>query len=375
MTSFTSFSTTLPTTSTSVPASYYANVSASAASSTTTTSQQLLGLQFAPQVPTTDDQQLHRILQQQQAFLLQQTPPLVMYDHRRDSIPSLGATNRSIRTQSKAEKRAEHNATERARREGLNTRFQQLAHLLPNLQHDTRPSKGTIIERTLEFVRDAIQKEERYRHEIKDLRHTNRQLLKQLTHLTTVHNARGNNALDSDDQRSVPASPHLDAASSPETGLSSPPAIQHRQKQIETQQLHYNDDANSQHLSLMMQQPAHHNTQNSQPSSITTRRMKSPASQHRTSMQQTSSSASFSSLSSASSSSSELWRQLPVTTSSWFQLPDAPVVTFAPPGQATVSQQHTFPPDLQDMKPVHGTLGKDYPPDLFASYPLDPTRR
>jgi hypothetical protein len=62
----------------------------------------------------------------------------------------------SIRTQSKAEKRAEHNATERARREGLNTRFQQLAHLLPNLQHDTRPSKGTIIERTLEFGRFII---------------------------------------------------------------------------------------------------------------------------------------------------------------------------------------------------------------------------
>lgn len=169
--------------------------------------------------------------------------------------------------------------------------------------------------------------------------------------------------MDSDDQRSMPASPHMDAASTPETGLSSPPLpIQHRQKQIETQQHHYNDDANSQHVSLMIQQPAQHNTQSCQPSSVTTHRIKSPASQHRTSMQQTSSSASFSSLSSASSSSSELWRQLPVTTSSWFQLSDAPVVTFAPPGPATVSQQqqqqHTFPPDLQDMKPVHGKCGE-----------------
>jgi sulfite reductase alpha subunit-like flavoprotein len=51
----------------------------------------------------------------------------------------------------KAQKRAEHNAIERARRESLNTMFQQLAHTLPNLQDDRRPSKGTIIERTLEF--------------------------------------------------------------------------------------------------------------------------------------------------------------------------------------------------------------------------------
>ncbi|ORX62221.1 hypothetical protein DM01DRAFT_249771, partial [Hesseltinella vesiculosa] len=80
----------------------------------------------------------------------------------------------------KAEKRAEHNAIERARREGLNSRFQQLAHLLPNLHNDTRPSKGTIIERTLAFVKEALQKEEKYRYEIKELRHTNRQLLKQL---------------------------------------------------------------------------------------------------------------------------------------------------------------------------------------------------
>lgn len=51
----------------------------------------------------------------------------------------------------KAQKRAEHNAIERARRELLNSKFQQLAHSLPNLQNDKRPSKGTIIERTLKY--------------------------------------------------------------------------------------------------------------------------------------------------------------------------------------------------------------------------------
>ncbi|KAI9314180.1 hypothetical protein BX666DRAFT_511226 [Dichotomocladium elegans] len=66
----------------------------------------------------------------------------------------------------KAERRAEHNAIERARRESLNSRFQQLAHALPNLQNDRRPSKSTIIERTLDYVRFAQMKEERYRHQI-----------------------------------------------------------------------------------------------------------------------------------------------------------------------------------------------------------------
>lgn len=51
----------------------------------------------------------------------------------------------------KEQRRAEHNAIERARRESLNTKFQQLAHSLPNLHNDRRPSKGTIIERTLEY--------------------------------------------------------------------------------------------------------------------------------------------------------------------------------------------------------------------------------
>ncbi|KAF7728491.1 hypothetical protein EC973_006044 [Apophysomyces ossiformis] len=89
--------------------------------------------------------------------------------------------------QSKADRRAEHNAIERARRESLNTKFQQLAHSLPNLQNDSRPSKSTIIERTLEFVKQALQREERYKHDIRDLRQVNRQLLKQLSNVTNCH--------------------------------------------------------------------------------------------------------------------------------------------------------------------------------------------
>ncbi|KAI8997684.1 hypothetical protein BDB01DRAFT_846309 [Pilobolus umbonatus] len=82
--------------------------------------------------------------------------------------------------QSKAERRAEHNATERMRREHLNAKFQQLAYLLPNLQNDSRPSKSTIIERTLDFVKCALTKEARMQNELKKAEKINGILLSQL---------------------------------------------------------------------------------------------------------------------------------------------------------------------------------------------------
>ncbi|KAL0073482.1 hypothetical protein F4703DRAFT_1427733 [Phycomyces blakesleeanus] len=137
-------------------------------------------------------QQLHQQLQQQ--------------DHQRSgsqdtastSSPSLSAQS-AKRGQSKADRRAEHNAIERARRESLNTKFQQLAHTLPNLQNDSRPSKGTIIERTLDFVKHALAKEERYRHEIRELRLANRQLLGQLSHQTIKERASEKSVIDQSD--------------------------------------------------------------------------------------------------------------------------------------------------------------------------------
>ncbi|KAI8329258.1 hypothetical protein EDC96DRAFT_529620 [Choanephora cucurbitarum] len=87
------------------------------------------------------------------------------------------ASSGSKQLQTKAERRAEHNAIERARRESLNVKFQQLAFALPNLQNDTRPSKSTIIDRTLDFVKNAIQKEERYQRRIKELEKFNSYLL------------------------------------------------------------------------------------------------------------------------------------------------------------------------------------------------------
>ncbi|KAI9029649.1 hypothetical protein CLU79DRAFT_716295 [Phycomyces nitens] len=50
-----------------------------------------------------------------------------------------------------SDKRSAHNALERQRREGLNTKYQQLAHALPSLQTVRRPSKTTIITKSLEY--------------------------------------------------------------------------------------------------------------------------------------------------------------------------------------------------------------------------------
>ncbi|KAF8209189.1 hypothetical protein K438DRAFT_1930086 [Mycena galopus ATCC 62051] len=57
--------------------------------------------------------------------------------------------------QNTAERRASHNAVERARRETLNARFLDLAGLLPNLKHLRRPSKSAIVNSSIAHVRAA----------------------------------------------------------------------------------------------------------------------------------------------------------------------------------------------------------------------------
>ncbi|KAG2180447.1 hypothetical protein INT44_003451 [Umbelopsis vinacea] len=110
--------------------------------------------------------ELHR--QHQEIFQQQQ--------HQQPVSAGSPTSSNGRKMTSKADRRAEHNAIERARRESLNTKFQELAHSLPNLQNDRRPSKGTIIERTLDFVKRTIHQEERYRSEIERLREQNNKL-------------------------------------------------------------------------------------------------------------------------------------------------------------------------------------------------------
>ncbi|KAI8145765.1 hypothetical protein BJV82DRAFT_666331 [Fennellomyces sp. T-0311] len=133
--------------------------------------------------------QQHAAFQQQQAIYHQQ---MMAYQHHYQVEHPISPGKRM---QTKAERRAEHNAIERARRENLNTKFQQLAHSLPNLQNDRRPSKGTIIERTLDFVKSTVMKEEKFLSEIRKLREEHEELKQQLN----PGHQRNSSASDADD--------------------------------------------------------------------------------------------------------------------------------------------------------------------------------
>ncbi|KAI9272942.1 hypothetical protein BDA99DRAFT_533778 [Phascolomyces articulosus] len=77
-------------------------------------------------------------------------------------------------------RRAEHNATERARRESLNGKFRLLASILPNLQNSKKPSKSQIIEKALEWVEHSLLSEERYQFELLRLEQENKRINDQL---------------------------------------------------------------------------------------------------------------------------------------------------------------------------------------------------
>ncbi|ORZ08426.1 hypothetical protein BCR42DRAFT_145250 [Absidia repens] len=196
----------------------------------------------------------------------------------------------------------------------------------------------------LVVVKDAIQKEDRYRHEIKDLRHTNRQLLKQLTHLTTGQDANSDAMDDSDDQVSIRSTspsvfapsnstPPLPTTSLPLTqasstsslssGASSPPpttstpqslSTTHQQKpqngftldpNSNNQQLHTTMPTTSRKPQQQQQQVPRRHRQSATPESLT----KSTPHQHPSSIRHAPSLSSF---------SSEVWHQ-PTSNTFWSQ--------------------------------------------------------
>ncbi|KAI8645544.1 hypothetical protein BD408DRAFT_440842 [Parasitella parasitica] len=149
---------------------------------------------------------------QQQQFMHAYTPTSPF-----ESPESVGGSSSSThgrQIQTKAERRAEHNAIERARRESLNVKFQQLAFTLPNLQNDTRPSKSTIIDRTLDFVKNAIQKEERYLRRIKELEKFNSYLLSESDKRLQHKKSKKSHSSPSPVMPTFDASPALESASS-----------------------------------------------------------------------------------------------------------------------------------------------------------------
>ncbi|KAI8877094.1 hypothetical protein K501DRAFT_337644 [Backusella circina FSU 941] len=133
---------------------------------------------------------------------------LQMYQQQAHMIPYSSSQDQT-KPEKKAQKRAEHNAIERARRESLNSKFQQLAHSLPNLHDDHRPSKGTIIERTLEFVKQTVQKEELFQDEIEKLKKANRYLF-----LRMADSVEEEDEVEDDEENKTAPTPECDDFSS-----------------------------------------------------------------------------------------------------------------------------------------------------------------
>ncbi|CAO3639669.1 unnamed protein product [Mucor hiemalis] len=95
------------------------------------------------------------------------------------SFLSTSATLNESEDMAYIEKRTAHNALERQRREGLNSKFQELAHVLPSLQQVRRPSKSMIVAKSLEFVSNAVERETDFQGQLDALRLENAQLLRQ----------------------------------------------------------------------------------------------------------------------------------------------------------------------------------------------------
>lgn len=74
------------------------------------------------------------------------------------------------RPASSAEKKATHNAVERARRESLNARFLVLADLLPGMTHVKRASKAAIVNKSIELIKDFQTTESRLAKENESLK-------------------------------------------------------------------------------------------------------------------------------------------------------------------------------------------------------------
>lgn len=140
------------------------------------------------------------------------------YERSESIINNNSSNTTGKQVQSKAERRAEHNAIERARRESLNVKFQQLAFTLPNLQNDSRPSKSTIIDRTLDFVKGAILKEDRMQYRIQELEKFNRYLLAELDRKTSGEKVNVKEMKEKQQETSAANSPMMNNATSPPPG-------------------------------------------------------------------------------------------------------------------------------------------------------------
>ncbi|KAJ3096093.1 hypothetical protein HDU97_006215 [Phlyctochytrium planicorne] len=82
-----------------------------------------------------------------------------------------------------ADKRAAHNAIERARRESLNCRFLELAQVIPSLASTKKPSKSIIVSKSIDHITDLTTKMEVKDRALKSLRDRVGELLEETNRL------------------------------------------------------------------------------------------------------------------------------------------------------------------------------------------------
>lgn len=110
-------------------------------------------------------------------------PNLAYGIHGRPNNPSYLGANAANRKLSETEKRANHNATERARRDSLNNRFQEIADCIPQLRDVKKPSKSIIMQKTLEYVTMAQKRNDMHTKEITLLKKENEKLKQEIKEL------------------------------------------------------------------------------------------------------------------------------------------------------------------------------------------------
>jgi hypothetical protein len=96
---------------------------------------------------------------------------------------SVADTTIAKRNATNAQKRANHNAIERARRECLNSKFQELAQSIPALAQVRRPSKSVIVQKSLEYIHKSKLRAEARDRELRTIKNENMSLREEVDRL------------------------------------------------------------------------------------------------------------------------------------------------------------------------------------------------
>lgn len=92
----------------------------------------------------------------------------------------------------KRQRRESHNAVERRRRENINERIHELATLLPDSQEAVKLNKGTILRKSVDYIRYLHDEQRQYQQHVHELEDTlyhirmNQQLILSTGHFSSL---------------------------------------------------------------------------------------------------------------------------------------------------------------------------------------------